>query len=89
MGVIVNGPFQGGRLPEALTRAPLPVLANEIGAQSWPQLILAFIISHPAVTVAIPTTTLVVHLRENKAAGRLPMLDTAQRGAIAEAIKAA
>ena len=47
---------------------------NEIEAATWAQLILKFILSHPAVTVAIPATTRVDHVRENveAAAGILP-----------------
>ncbi len=54
---------------------------DEIGATSWAQLILKFILSHPAVTVAIPATTRVDHVRENLAAagGTLPDRDLRER----------
>ncbi|ANY84001.1 hypothetical protein BB934_37675 (plasmid) [Microvirga ossetica] len=57
----------------------LPAWAAEIDARSWAQLILKFILSHPAVTCAIPATTRVEHVRQNMAAatGRLP--DAAMR----------
>jgi diketogulonate reductase-like aldo/keto reductase len=74
IGVIVNRPFQQGGLIDRLERHPLPAWAAEVDAKSWAQFILKFILSHPAVTCAIPATTRVDHLRENMAAatGQLP-----------------
>lgn len=79
IGVIVNRPFQQGYLTERLESEPLPDWAQEIGASSWAQFILKFILSHPAVTVAIPATTRVDHVRENLAAASGPMPDEAMR----------
>lgn len=75
MGVIVNRPFQQGALTRRLEGEPLPEWAAEIGASTWAQFILKFIISHPAVTVAIPATTRVDHVRENLAAAAGPLPD--------------
>ena len=74
IGVIANRPFQEGALLKRLGRQPLPPFASEIGCQTWAQLILKFIASHPAVTCAIPATTRVDHVQENMSAahGRLP-----------------
>lgn len=74
IGVIVNRPFREGALIRAMARHPLPGFAGEIGCVNWAQFILKFIVSHPAVTCAIPATTSVVHVRENMEAahGRLP-----------------
>ncbi len=88
IGVIVNRPFQGGRLADRLSRHALPPLAQETGAASWAQLILQHIVSHPAITVVIPATTQVDHVRENKAAGRLALLDPGMRRRIADHIRA-
>ncbi|KLK91754.1 aldo/keto reductase [Microvirga vignae] len=79
IAVIVNRPFRQGALIDRLERYPLPAWAAEVGARSWAQFILKFILSHPAVTCAIPATTRVDHVRENMAAasGRLP--DAAMR----------
>jgi diketogulonate reductase-like aldo/keto reductase len=79
IAVIANRPFRQGDLIRRLERHPLPASAADIGAASWAQLILKFIISHPAVTCAIPATTQVAHVTENvrAAAGRLP--DAAMR----------
>ncbi len=68
IAVIVNRPFRRGALTQRLEREPLPAWAQVIGAGSWAQLVLKFILSHPAVTVAIPATTRVDHVRENVAA---------------------
>jgi diketogulonate reductase-like aldo/keto reductase len=82
MAVIVNRPFREGDLTRKLARHPLPAWAAEIECASWAQLLLKFIVSHPAVTCAIPATTRVDHVRENMAAasGRLP--DEAMRARI-------
>jgi diketogulonate reductase-like aldo/keto reductase len=74
IAVIVNRPFREGELIRKIERHPLPGWAAEIGCASWAQIILKFIVSHPAVTCAIPATTRVDHVRENLAAatGLLP-----------------
>ena len=79
MAVIVNRPFQQGDLTRDLEGEPLPEWAGEIGAASWAQFILKFILSHPAVTVAIPATTRVDHVRENVAAATGPLPDETMR----------
>lgn len=83
IAVIVNRPFQQGALLRRLGRHPLPPWAAEIDCSSWAQFALKFIISHPAVTCAIPATTRVDHVRENMgaASGRLP--DQAMRARMA------
>jgi len=74
IGVIVNRPFRRGELIRRFGRSPLPKWAGEIDCANWPQLLLKFIVSHPAVSCAIPATTRVDHVRENLGAayGRLP-----------------
>src|SRR5690606_26439182 len=79
IAVIVNRPFRQGALTRRLAGEPLPSAAAELGASSWAQVLPKFILSHPAVTVAIPATTRVDHVRENKAAGRGPLPDEAIR----------
>ena len=79
IAVIVNRPFREGDLVRTIMRKPLPPFAAEIGATSWAQLILKFIISHPAVTCAIPATTRVDHVQENLGAARDPLPDAAWR----------
>lgn len=74
MAVIVNRPFRQGALIRAIEGRPLPDWAAEIDAANWAQLLLKFIVSHPAVICAIPATTRVDHVEENIGAsyGRLP-----------------
>jgi diketogulonate reductase-like aldo/keto reductase len=79
MAVLANRPFRRGALIEALGDEPLPPWAAEIGCASWPQFLLKFIVSHPAITCAIPATSRVDHLVENMAAGRGPMPDAGMR----------
>ena len=79
IAVICNRPFQRGRLPDRLAGRPLPGWASEIGVSTWPQYLLKFIVSHPAVTAAIPATRRVDHVRENKSAAFGPMPDAAMR----------
>jgi diketogulonate reductase-like aldo/keto reductase len=79
IAVIVNRPFRQGELTRRLEGEPLPAWASEIGASSWAQFILKFILAHPSVTVAIPATTRVDHVRENVAAAADPLPDAAMR----------
>jgi len=74
INVIINRPFQRGALLDQLKSKPLPPWAAETGASSWAQFLLKYVISHPAVTCAIPATTRVDHVRENlfTATGVLP-----------------
>lgn len=86
MAVIVNRPFRQGDLTEALKGEKLPDFARELGATTWAQLILKFVVAHPAVTCAIPATTSVAHVRENLAAASGPMPDEAMRERITQAL---
>jgi diketogulonate reductase-like aldo/keto reductase len=74
IGVIVNRPFREGALIRSVARHRLPAWATEVECANWAQFLLKFIVSHPAVTCAIPATTSVEHVRENMGAayGRLP-----------------
>jgi len=74
IAVLVNRPFRQGALLRQLRRHPLPIWASEIDCVNWAQFALKFIVSHPAVTCAIPATSDVSHVRENMGAalGRMP-----------------
>ncbi len=87
MGVIVNRPFQQGVLLRRLSGHPLPSWATDIDASNWAQFVLKFIISHPAVTVAIPATSQVAHVRENMATMAGPMPDAAMRRRMADYVR--
>jgi len=88
IAVLINRPFQQGALTRRLERHPLPPWATEAGAASWAQLVLKFILAHPAVTCVIPATSQVAHVRENLAAARGPLPDAALRKRIAEHLQA-
>ena len=81
LAVIVNRPFRHGALFDRVARHPLPAWAAEFDAANWAQFFLKFIVSHPAVTCAIPATSRLDHMRENMGAlyGRLPDAATRQR----------
>ncbi len=74
LAVIVNRPFRQGALFGYFERRPLPDWARAFDCTNWAQFFLKFVVSHPAVTCAIPATTRVDHMRENMGAatGRLP-----------------
>ncbi|WP_414652317.1 aldo/keto reductase [Ideonella sp.] len=88
IAVLVNRPFRQGALTQRLARHPLPPWAAEAGAASWAQLVLRFIVAHPAVTCVIPATSQVAHVRENLAAAHGPLPDAALRRRIAEHLQA-
>lgn len=69
VAVLVNRPLGGGGLLKRLGSRPLPGWSAEIGAAAWPQVLLKFVLSHPAVTCAIPGTGNARHMVENAAAG--------------------
>lgn len=86
VAVIANRPFAGGDLFSRLRGRPLPGWAAEIDCSSWAQLLLKFVVSHPAITCAIPATSQVRHLTDNMQAGfgRLP--EETLRARIVEAV---
>lgn len=86
IAVLVNRPFGSGSLFRDARNKPLPSFAHELGATSWAELFLKFVVSHPAVTCAIPATSKVGHLRQNMNAGRTPLPDAAMRKKIAEGL---
>lgn len=75
IAVIINRPYQRGDLLRRVEGKPLPPWLQETGATSWAQFLLAFVISHPAVTCAIPATTRVDHVRENLNVAARPLPD--------------
>lgn len=74
IAIIANRPLQGGSLFDRFSRASLPDWAEEFDCHNWAQFFLKFVISHPAITCAIPATSQVAHMVENMGAqlGRLP-----------------
>jgi aryl-alcohol dehydrogenase-like predicted oxidoreductase len=81
VAVLVNVPL-GGRRGSLVTRVkdrPLPDWAKEFDATSWAQVLLKYIVSHPAVTATIPGTTKLAHLQDNQQAARGRLPDAALR----------
>ena len=76
MAVLINRPFGGGGLLRRLRDRPLPGWSAEIGAASWAQLLLKFVLSNPAVTCAIPGTGRPAHMADNAGAGLGPIPDS-------------
>ena len=88
IGVLINRPFGGGGALRRLKGKPLPDFAGQIGATSWAQLLLKFIIAHPAITCAIPGTAKPTHMADNVKAGTGTLPDVAMREKIAAAATA-
>jgi aryl-alcohol dehydrogenase-like predicted oxidoreductase len=81
VAVLANVPFGFGNLLRRAQTRKLPAWATDIDVSSWGQFLLKYVISHPAVTCAIPGSTQVPHLIDNQAAarGRLPEEATRRR----------
>ncbi len=88
IAVLVNRPFRQGALLDQLARHPLPGWAADIGCDSWAQVALKFVVSHPGVTCAIPATSQVAHLRQNMGAALGPLPDAALRTRMAREVAA-
>ena len=89
IAVIVNRPFAEGALLRRLRGQPLPAWIAQIDCTSWSQVLLKFVLSHPAVTCVIPATARVEHLRDNLAAGRGRLPDASLRARIVQDVERA
>ena len=79
IATLINVPFGGGGLLSRLNGTPLPALAGDLGCTSWAQFCLKYVISHPAVTCAIPGTANPAHMEDLLAAAEGEMPDEATR----------
>ena len=79
IAVLVNLPFGRSSLFREAAGRPLPPWAADIDVRSWAQYFLKYVISHPAVTCAIPGSTQVSHLVDNQEAGRGRLPDESMR----------
>jgi aryl-alcohol dehydrogenase-like predicted oxidoreductase len=82
IAVLVNLPFGGRRDGNLFSRVkgqPLPPWAAELDIASWGQFFLKYVVSHPAVTCAIPGMTQLANLEDNLGAARGRLPDAAQR----------
>lgn len=88
MAVLTNLPFGRGRVFDAFGDTAVPDWARELGIETWAQFSLKWVVSHPAVTCAIPGTATLEYLRDNLSAARGPMPDAATRERMAALIEA-
>jgi diketogulonate reductase-like aldo/keto reductase len=81
IAVIANRPFAEGALFRRVRGKALPPWAAELGIASWAQYFLKWIVSHPAVTCAIPGTGNPKHMQDNLGAGigKLPSAEARKR----------
>jgi len=84
VAVIANRPFAEGAMFRRVRGKALPAWAAELGVASWAQYFLKWIVSHPAVTCAIPGTGKPEHMVDNLKAGFGPLPDAAQRRAMSQ-----
>ncbi len=79
VAVLINRPFKRGDLFRKVKGREIPEWAKEIGINSWGQFFLKFVVSHPAVTCAIPATSKASHALDNMQAGFGVLPDPATR----------
>ncbi len=85
VAVFIALPFGRNRLLNKMRGKDVPAWAREeLNCKTYAQLALKFLVSHPAVTVAIPGTENPAHMAENIEAGMGPMADEKQRVRIAQ-----
>jgi diketogulonate reductase-like aldo/keto reductase len=87
VAVLVNRPFEDGKMFEQVEGRPLPPWAADVGCTSWGQLFLKYVIANPAVTCVIPATGKVKHLQDNLAAGRGRLPDAKLRALIVQEVE--
>ncbi|MGV8843196.1 MAG: aldo/keto reductase [Pseudomonas sp.] len=85
IATLINRPFQRGQLLDRVRGKSLPDWAMEVDASSWAQLLLKFILAHPAVTVVIPATSKARYMADNLKAGHGRLPDAALRERIVRA----
>ncbi len=85
IAVIANRPFATGEILRRLGKKRLPDWASEIACTSWAQVLLKFVLAHPAITCTIPATSSEAHMRDNLRAGEGLLPDARIRSLIAAA----
>ena len=86
IAVMINRAFEDGKLFAQVKGKPVPAWAKDVGADSWAQLFLKFVISEPAVTVVIPATSKPKNQTDNLKAGVGSLMDKRQREALISAL---
>jgi diketogulonate reductase-like aldo/keto reductase len=88
VGVLVNRPYEDGVVFRKVREKPVPKWAADFGCHTWAQIFLKYIIAHPAVTVVIPATGKLQHIKDNLEAGSGELPNAKQRAQIVKAIAA-
>lgn len=88
VAVIINEPFEKGSLFSLTKGKALPAWAADYDIQSWAQFFLKYILSHPAVTCAIPGTSSPRHVVDNMLAGHGTLPDEKGREKMVALIEA-
>lgn len=88
IGVLVYVPFGRTRLFTRVGQRPVPDFAAAVGAKTWAQFFLKYVIAHPAVTCVTPATSKAANMADNLAGGRGTLPDEATRKKMAEFIDA-
>ena len=79
MAVMINLPFGRGRLFNAMQGKKLPEWTSEFDCKTWAQFFLKYIVSHPAVTCAVPGMAKAEYVVDNLGAARGRLPDAAMR----------
>src|SRR6201981_3472428 len=79
IAVMINLPFGRGRLFNAVQGKKLPQWASEFDCASWAQFFLKYIVSHPAITCAVPGMAKAEYVTDNVGAARGRLPDAAMR----------
>lgn len=88
IGVFVYAPFGRTRLWSRVKGVDLPEWAAEIGANSWAQFFIKYVLAHPAVTVVTPATTKPANMLDNLGGGVGPLPGAAMLTRMAELVDA-
>ncbi len=87
VATLINRAFDDGKIFARVKDRPLPSWAADIDCTTWAQLLLKFVIAHPAVTCVIPATGKVRNLRDNLGGGSGRLPDARQLAQIKELVR--
>jgi diketogulonate reductase-like aldo/keto reductase len=79
IAVLANRPFEEGNIFARVRGRDLPDWTRDFDCSSWAQFFLKYVISHPAMTCAIPASANPAHMADNLAAGLGRLPDAAMR----------
>lgn len=85
--VMAHMPLEKARLHDLVGDRGLPEVAKDIRAETWAQFFLKYVLSHPAITIAMQTTQNPAHLADNLAAMRGPLPDRSERREMVRAME--